>query len=323
MSDLHIRAGDVESGQRFLDQAVSMASANSQPSLELAMHHASVAAMWRARAEMCDEIEALDDVISIIDKLMEMQENSILDQLVNSSVVPNTRAGVITKPPKRAIPTKERRKKAIPNTTAKTTSTECTPLWILRFSILVDKSMALLRNGDLKAVKAVLDIVEESRIGNSSLVKHRLAIFYKLIDQATRAISSDCTYNVLPESTISIPALSLGELKESEISPVQSAAFTTHLAVKPIARKTARGKSAKEVPDFRISIREARDLLTDVHSHAFQTSSSSEYAEVCHGIASASVFVSASNQLNRAPLVHPTQMALLLGMYHLRLLLII
>jgi separase len=328
-----IKADQVEKGQSFLDQALDSGMVN-RPSLDLVQHQLSVAYMWKARLEPDDAVEALDSALETIQRLTDISlinsldrfaisEGSIVAELagmhIEDSVPPakTTRKGrSLKKPAPKTVPKTTRKTK--PKTTAEPTcrdGLECVPLLAIRADIFRKKSFELLLKDKITIASDVVDQAEDFQTVQSAVISQQIAKFRKLFHQVLKAVASDCAFSVLPDSTVSIPATSLAEYRQSDQSlgrsPLSSSPKDTITRPSP-GRKIIKSRPVSKKQDFKILLRVATDCLADVHFSAMQTCSMDVIHQLCGLLAGAAVYLSAMNQHYKS-LTHPMHTALLLG----------
>jgi len=153
-----------------------------------------------------------------------------------------------------------------------------------------------------------------------SACRRTLADVRVALAEVMKSVASDCTFGMLPESTISIPSIVAGEIKETEATEVKQSATTgasTRAAKAVLGRKPLKAKTTKKPsgPGSELGMRlsSIRDKLFELQPLASRVSSVSEYSELCSLLTSVSVFVSAATQQSGQIHVHPSSAALLIG----------
>ncbi|KAF2501572.1 hypothetical protein BU16DRAFT_500775 [Lophium mytilinum] len=283
----------------------------SQKHIGLASFHLASAAIYRETGEVDEEIEAYETSESLLqglkqssfiqelDKIVDAEE-SLANQLSKMHLnVPEKKTVKPARQPRGRKPApKPPARTARKTTTAKSqtpqasTSEECTPLSQLQGDILRRKATAKLIQNRFTLAVELLEKAEMMQIGQHSTLQYHLASFRRLVAQSMKELSTDFTFNTLPESTISFPALARADRKLSE------GARSSLLS--PAARRTsllaasARGKGAAK-EHFGATLQNARDCLADIHNIALQTGANSVVHEVGRALSGVTVLLSAAN----------------------------
>jgi separase len=336
MADLWIRAGEVETGQKYLDDASG--SLQSYPSLELVQYHRIIAKMWKSRGELDDEVETLDVSISIVEKLLAQVNNSMdrisgveedivkgltklnLDETTSMNKSTSKRRGRplkqttvkgTTKKPHRTL----KRSTAKSITACSTGITECAPILAMKAQAYMDKALVLIKKDDLTSAALSMEMIEETTNTGEGRLRQKSVICQQLMQEALKGMSLDCTFSMLTESTISIPSVAT-EPRDSEqgIKNSSSLRGKQNLAKPSQNGKMASGKNNKRAVTghFRDQLRDAHECLTQTHSLSAQLSSSGAYRNLSRLLLAATFYVSAATIPCSKPLTHPTYTALLL-----------
>ncbi|KAF2814928.1 uncharacterized protein BDZ99DRAFT_434896 [Mytilinidion resinicola] len=283
----------------------------SQKHLGLASFHLSSAAIYRATGEIDEEVEAYKNCESLLQVLSQDPFIHQLDRIVNAEdFLADQLSGMhLDVPEKKSVkparqprgrrlaakpPARTARKTPVARSPTPQPSTceECTPLSQLHGDILRRKATAMLIQNKFTLAVELLEKAEAMQIGQHSALQHHLASFKRLVAQSMKDISTDFTFNTLPESTISFPALGRADRKLSE------GARSSLLS--PAARRTSvlaasvRGKgAAKEY--FGVTLQKARDCLSEIHNMAYQIGANSIVNQVGRALSSVTVLLSAAH----------------------------
>ncbi|KAI9702687.1 MAG: hypothetical protein M1820_006071 [Bogoriella megaspora] len=165
-------------------------------------------------------------------------------------------------------------------------------------NVLVTKAVALLMKDLLSEASDILADAGKLLDDTQDSVSFQWAMFKSFFAQASMEIASDITFNVLPESTISFPALSrqvddAGEilgLRQVYLSPAKK---QPSRSVSP--RKGGRKPTALE-NNFRTLLQQARDCVFKVQSRALTRCGSSTIHNVYNVLGQITVLLSATDQ---------------------------
>jgi separase len=280
-------------------------------------------------------MEALEEATNILDQRTSTHYIHVLDRLISSDDILSDQMAQMKlgtsdtcRTATRAKPTRTR-KPAVKTTAKSTRNTsklgagpvsasameDCRPLLGLRGDILRKKAAALLLQDKLTTAATLLAQAASIRSGHEGLVQQSTIEFRRLVLQATKEMAADFTFNVLPESTISFPALARPERKMSE--PAASrAAFLSPLrksmVLSPSPRKGGRAKRVVK-EDFTATLRSARDCVAGVQALALQTCSVSVVHQICTVFSHITVLLSAVNPGVPKGSLHPLSAALSMG----------
>jgi separase len=340
LAEHHIENGDVETGQEFLDQAMENIE-KVAPSMELVRHHQSVARMWKARNEVDDELEAFGAALETVDRMIsqppvipshstKLSEDQLTEQMA-SMQIDNKKAPSKTVRTTRGKPAPtnatSRRKqpvvKALPQTTTQPLvmrNPECAPLSALQLRLLIDQVMAYLSKNDMTNASKGITRLEAINTEGYSTARKTIAGVRMALSETMKSVASDCTFGMLPESTISIPSLALSEMKATDTTDVKQSTKSgtaSRVARAVSGRSVGKAKTTKKASttgaELGMSLCSIRDELTKIQPLAGRVSSVAEYRELCSLLTSVSVFVSASTQHSGQIHVHSSSAALLIG----------
>jgi separase len=337
MADIWFRAGEVETGQKYLDEAAG--DLPSHPSLELAQYHRTISKMWKMRGELDDEVEALDVSLSIVEKLhsqangtfdrisgieediVECMTKMKLDETTNTrKATTKPRARAIKKPTAKAPPKKTQRtlKSSVAKsiTACSPDSSECIPILAMKAQACMDKALVLIRKDDISGATSALGMVEEiNQVGEANL-RQKVVICQRMIQEAIKGMSLDCTFSMLAESTISIPSVAT-ENRESEQGVKKKSSLRgkqNPTKQSQAGKATTSGKSNKKSTSasFKDLLWNAHECLSQTLDLAAQLSSSAAYRGVSHLLLNATFYISAAFNSCSKELTNPTDTALLL-----------
>lgn len=300
----------------------------------LVMYKKSVSQVRHAQDDFAGELEALEEATHILDRQTTPQYIHDLDRLVSvddslSSQMAQmgletsdkSRAAKGTKPPRARKPATKTTVRSTRTTSklntgpAKCSSTDdCRPLLELRGDTIRKKAAVLLLQDKLTAATTLLAQASSIRSGHEGFVQQSAINFQRLVLQATKEMAADFTFNVLPESTISFPALARPERKISE--PATSrAVFLSPLQKSTLSPSPRKGGRAKKVvkEDFAITLRSARDCVAEVQALALQTCSIPMVHQICTVLSHITVLLSAVNPSVPKGSLHPLSAALYMG----------
>lgn len=218
---------------------------------------------------------------------------------------------VITKTPTSKMPLAKTPKKA--NTKAKATiastvpNQENVPISSLCAAALRQRGLLLINQGETDLGLELLERAESMKYDTTQEVLQQLAMAEGLLRKFGDELALDFTFNVLPESTISFPALSTTTSKKpstqaSLLSTPMSLANTT------TPKKTSRQKRADD--EFARFLCEAQERLVNIQRRSASTAGMSVFHQLCGLSSRTMLLLSALNA--SVPLsgsLHPTRAA--------------
>jgi separase len=331
MANLHLRADRVEKSQGFLDQATACRPKVGN-GLDAVRYSQIVSQMWKAREEEADETEVLDQALSSLDKLVAdtrtaapdrfvSVEDELAERITNLNIKPPAKAKkpartTRAKNPVAKVPTKGSVKRSVQDSDAECSATfkECIPIRTMQGDLLRGKAHLMLRQGNLKGVKELLDQSAAYQNGTISVVQQAIATFRLLLTRAMNEMATDFTFNVLPESTICVPA-TLTQKHDAKLhgkgtllsSPRQQ------LSAKSPLRNRGRMKVASPKNNFVALLQNARDTLQNVQQMALQVGSNSTVQSIHSLLTTVSVILSAVAQGGNSASLHPLTTSLWIG----------
>ncbi|KAB2580712.1 Separin [Lasiodiplodia theobromae] len=319
-------------------QCLEKASANAEQlpsSIDLARFHTTGAQLRQLMEDDDDAVEKYDKANKIIQDLSDPAFIQSLEKLSNGEAEISTKMSNMKleeEPPKgRRAPAKTARAKKTTTRTGSKTATRktavvdsvpempqktahaCPALEGIQATIICRKASLLLARDRLAEAVALIEEAAELKLGQEAAVQHQSTRFRSLMSEAMREIAADFTFNALPESTISFPALSRGDRKLSEPSQARPSYLSiadTPSPVVPVAKKGARGKKAPK-EDFAALLKKARDCIAEVQSQAVHISSTSAVQRVCSMLNEVTILLSATTPKGVKGSLHPLYAAYL------------
>jgi separase len=185
-------------------------------------------------------------------------------------------------------------------------SEECQPLSSLRGDLLRRRAIASLLQSKVIEAGELLAQAEKHYRGQEGFIAQNAVHFRRLMSLYTKAIASDFTYSVLPESTISFPAVASQKSSDS-LGSRHSLASPQKASLALSSRKS----DVKE--DFVSILRQAKESLSEVQSIALQIGSISTVNQICTFTSQISILLSATNLGQSRSTLHPLQTAYLFG----------
>ena len=311
-AELHVRAGRVDKAQPLLDAATEISS-KVEDSIQL-VRYQHVLSKWRGASKQAGTIDALNEAINCLDRLAGRPEALLTrftteeDQLVEKAselridseprLKRTTRAqSAKKKQSKQAIkPTGTRKVKASSSDSLDTpaTTTECIPLRSLQGIMLTEKSVLFSRQDAIAAATESLKVATAYQYSNQAVIQQSIAKFRIALASAMKEMASDFTFNVLPESTLSLPAVKVESKLHGKGVLVTSPHHGAVLSQSPSPRKRGRPKATSKPSGLASLLREARDSLFGIQALALRTSNNAIVEAVNSLLASISVTLSAA-----------------------------
>lgn len=214
------------------------------------------------------------------------------------------------------VPTGARPRKATTTTApaAPGYTTDRLPILALQGTALRQKAVVLMKQGDVASATALLKEAESMLYGSEDKTKQQIAVTSSLMLKAANQIASDFTYNILPESTISFPALSASERRQSQPGAPRSSLLSPAQAHKVPSPKKVRGTKHLEKEQFALTLRDARENIVNIQMKASSASSTAVVHQVCSMASAVTVLLSATNQALPKGSLHPVRAACSMGM---------
>ncbi|KAL0264698.1 separin protein [Diplodia seriata] len=333
-AEIYLESNRLEDAMNCLEKAGANAKQLSS-SIDLARFHTTGAQLRQLMDKDDDAVEEYDKANKIIQDLSDSGFIQNLEKLSNSETEISKKMSNMKledEPSRtRKAPVKTARaKKTTTRTATKATARKvaaivsvpeepqktahaCPALEGIQATIICRKASLLLARDRLSEAVVLIEEAAGLNLGQEAAVQHQSTRFRSLMSEAMREIAADFTFNALPESTISFPALSRGDRKLSEPSQARPSYLSiadTPSPIVPVAKKGAKGKkSSKE--DVSTLLKKARDCIAEVQSQAVHTSSTSAVQRVCSMLNEVTILLSATTPKGAKGSLHPLYAAYL------------
>ncbi|KAK8226839.1 peptidase family C50-domain-containing protein [Phyllosticta capitalensis] len=325
-SRFYLDSNRIADAMDMLSKAASH-SKQAMPNADLALYHCVAARAHEISDDYKTALTEFDSALNVISNLVqphcirniekiESDDRKIVDLMSRLDVAEPGRRG------RRAAAKQTSTKKPTKAGAAKTTNLkktaksplcdaspndgdECQHLQGLQAVVLCHKANLLLSQDKLSDAVELISEAERLSHGLEASVQHQSTRFRSLMSEAMKEIAADFTFNALPESTISFPALSWNERKFSESfqqKPASAATITS--ASSSISRKGAKGKKVSK-EDFNAILQKARDCISEAHTKALGTSSTSAVHKVCNMLNEVTILLSATSYRGSRGTLHP------------------
>ncbi|EKG18341.1 Peptidase C50 separase [Macrophomina phaseolina MS6] len=330
IAQYYLESNRLDDASDCLDKA-NLSVDKLSPCIDLAVFYSTGAQFSQLIEKDDDAVEKYDKACSILQSLskptfiqslehLSAGEAQIVDKISSTSLEePATGA---RKAPAKTAKAKKTSKTVTKITARKTPAAtpppqkmahECPPLEGIQATILCRKAALLIARNCLSEAVALIEKAAEMKLGQEAAVQHQSTRFRSLMSEAMREIAADFTFNALPESTISFPALSRGDRKLSEPSQARPSYLSIAEAPSPVAPASKKGtkgrKAAKE--DVAALLKKARDCIAEVQSQAVHTSSTSAVQRVCSMLNEVTILLSATTPKGVKGSLHPLYAAYL------------
>ncbi|KAG9531985.1 hypothetical protein KCU93_g1570, partial [Aureobasidium melanogenum] len=217
----------------------------------------------------------------------------------------------VTKTPASKVPPTKTPKKA--NTKARTTvattvpNQENVPISSLCAAALRQRGLLLINQGETDFGLELLERAESMKYDSTQEVLQQLAMAEGLLRKFGDELSLDFTFNVLPESTISFPALfTTANKKPSAQASLSSTPIS--LANSTTPKKSSRQKRAAD--EFARFLCEAQERLANIQRRSASTAGMSVFHQLCGLSSKAILLLSAQNaSMPLSGSLHPTRAA--------------
>lgn len=180
----------------------------------------------------------------------------------------------------------------------------------LKASILLKKLNVPLRYGT--DVAADLDVLEQARSSIPGTSQQRRIQFQMLMHKAAAAIQFDISYNMLPESTLSFPALVRTDRRASELGAPRSSLLSlpVEAPVTVVAPAKAGTQRKTAVEGLGGLLQAARECLVDRRPASVCASGTADIYTECSMLSSVSMLLSAAGLAGAKSALHPIREAL-------------
>lgn len=217
-----------------------------------------------------------------------------------------------TRPVSKIAPSKKTTSKATNPTPTKSPIDSTLPVSELRATILRQKSLLLIRQGHLAAATALLEKAELTYPRAAQSALQQIVYVRAMISRFAHDASTDFTFNVLPESTISFPAISLKPRQKSCTEGHPSSLLTPPRHIAPTSPRRG-GREKQDSDHFGLVLHNAQGRITNVQSNNVQRVSLATCYQICNLVCETSVLLSAIDTGLPRGMLHPTRAALSIG----------
>ncbi|RMX74432.1 hypothetical protein D0869_12600 [Hortaea werneckii] len=181
----------------------------------------------------------------------------------------------------------------------------------LKRQLLLEKGLVVIQSG---CNDEVMSIIEDTASTVTGTLQQRQLQFQYLMRKANETLESDISYNMLPESTLSFPAIvrqgrkmsSEGISRPSLLPSPSKNSDGLVVAAKPSARSR---QGAQGLTDLLLA---ARDCLVGTRSASLKFSSTAETYRECSMLSSTSLLLSAAGFSDSQSKLHPIREAMFL-----------
>ena len=288
------------------------------------------AEMSKAKNELDNEIKGYNAALQAIDK---MTDPSTIESICTFSSMQDQLATRLNKlrPEKRTpatkcsrrVPRKKTASKTSEDDGCKASATESvigppvsTSSWVpleeLRVSILSSKVEANVIQQKLHEAKALLQQVGALQSGSQIKIRKHVASFHLIFANAFEVLMSD-TFNVIPESTIALPAVASSKIESVALENCESNMLSIERkSIKAVKTASTRKKAQPGfviAEDLASTLLSARTWLQDVQDVAVRTASTAQLHLLYALLTSVSILLSAVTQANVEVKIHPLTIA--------------
>lgn len=189
-------------------------------------------------------------------------------------------------------------------------ASQCVPLLRLRGDLLRQHAFSMILQRKMEDATLMLAEADELPKSQHGYIQQHLGTAKQLLVHALKDMSVDAVFCVLPDSTISFPAVtSAFSNKERQVygrSPVKAnkSSPPRKTAVKPGPRKTARAKTPI-LEDFKNVLCQARDSVSDIQTMAVQMSSTNTLHVISSVLRTVLMLLSAASAATAKSVVNP------------------
>ncbi len=306
------QSGKIETAKEYVDKATPHAK-GLETSMDVVTYHSCVAQVHGMEGSWEEERQAHHRAALVLEELTLPQWISSTDKFGTTEVdvtglmaglrldpVPATRKTVRatrttkTAPKKPPLPKPKSAHGRSEETKARNPAEECAPLVTMRKELLWSQAVSVLSRGEITAASQLLEIAGGLLGSRSSEIHQQVLTHQTLALQGLQAMAADFTYNVLPESTISFPAVSALEGQMPEPLPATNKAPISGKSDSTARLPPRKTKRTKEMirEDFAATLRKARDGLREVQSAAIHSCSTSLISQLCNHLSQLTILLS-------------------------------
>ena len=232
------------------------------------------------------------------------------DKIIRNASVRNTKPVVVKTPASKAVPPKTPK---VANTKAKSATAvtvsnqENIPLSSLCAAALRQRGLLLINQGETDLGLELLKRADSMKFDSNQEVLQQVAMAEGLLRKFGDELALDFTFNVLPESTISFPALSSTASKKPS---TQTSLSSTPMSLANVTtpKKTSRQKRTDD--EFARFLCEAQERLVNIQRRSTSTAGMSVFHQLCGLGSKAMLLLSALNaSMSLSGTLHPTRAA--------------
>ncbi|KAL9088031.1 MAG: hypothetical protein Q9165_006372 [Trypethelium subeluteriae] len=309
MSVYCIRCRREKEAQQLLDRVKGTREApgNTQ---EVAIYHRSMARLEHLRGNEGAEWQSMESAIATLEALISSRNVGTMDRSRScASDLEETLSRVqlddseMLKRPLKFSRAKKSQRRAVIQSSHAAISPQAVDesknlvyaprLTGLLATLLAEKAVILLRQGSVAEACEVVQKTQTMLTGREDTVLHQIASFKNLLAQAMQLLNSDFVFNVLPESTISFPAIVRAGKDSTEMMlNTTSCKKSQSRSLSP--RKGGR-KFAQPKVDFASLLQQARDCLVDVRDKALKIGGTALVHALCNMVSQVTLLLSAAN----------------------------
>ncbi len=330
--DYIVRADDFDAGGALLERADTLYQ-KLDKSLELALHHCSRGHLYRLQSQWGTEFGAYDRAEKILDSLAcsssilspsQAAENagpqnvskSARNMIYSSNGGPNQPARAAPKAGPKRVPRK-RTVNALSKELDASTSEHCLLLQVCKDGVLRRKAESLLAQGILEDAARILSGLEVSRGSFETRAQQRTLFIQKLVVEALGSMATDSVFSMLPEATISFPAI-----VQATRRPSSGSNRNRIIDFTPPKRSTAGAASPQKgvtskanfKNNFEDLLCQALDQSSEMRRIAVNLCPGTTLRQVCSASTTVSMFLSSVKSENYKRSLHPSSVAYSIGM---------
>lgn len=264
----------------------------------------------RLEYEKAESMAARLSSKSFAQKVQELKAQSDGITSAKGASARNAKRAVTKVPPSTVRPTKALKSASLKTkaiTSEAASDKENIPLASLCAAALRQRGLLLLNQGETDLGMELLKRAEITKYDPVQQTLQQTAMAEALLRKFGDELALDFTFNVLPESTISFPALSAPSGKKLQAqnslmsTPLSGTSGTT-------PKKTSRQKRADD--EFTRCLLEAQERIMSVQHRSASTASMSVFHQICGLGSKAMLLLSAiSNDASLSTVLHPTRAA--------------
>lgn len=232
------------------------------------------------------------------------------DKITRAASVRGTKRVVVKTPASKAIPMKTPR---VTNTKAKSTTAttvsnqENAPLSSLCAAALRQRGLLLINQGETDMGLELLERADSMKFDSTQEILQQVAMAEGLLQKFGDELALDFTFNVLPESTISFPALSSAANKKPS---TQTSLSSTPMSLANVTTPKKPSRQKRTDDEFARFLCEAQERLVGIQRRSVSTAGMSVFHQLCGLGSKAMLLLSALNaSMSLSGTLHPTRAA--------------